>query len=292
MTFDRQIKNVAWNGISLDMPVGWYLSALGGDHLFFERESGTALEITWAGKFQPGRLEIFMIRFARRVQKRFAMTVTPIFFSLDRVDLDPEMEFAWFTWAIPASRGQGVLMGCRRCKRLFILRFFTDSADMPDPWVERVVSSFQDNCGRGMDQWRLFGLELSTPGCFRLSSYSFRPGSFMMDFKARGRRLTAHSWGPASFLLLNDDLEAAARTRVALPDTDPGSAGDEQCTFLVWEWEGGGAPLFGFMRQRHSFITCHNLEGNRIIALKSSSRGGYGLPPLDLAGMIKGGLGC
>ncbi|MDY0220464.1 MAG: hypothetical protein RBR67_04960 [Desulfobacterium sp.] len=268
----------------------WHLSTLGVDHLFFDRECGAALEITWAGKFYPGHLETFMVRFARRVQKCFTMTVTPISSSLDRVDLDSKMEVAWFAWAIPASRGQGVLMGCRRCRRLFILRFFTDSTDMPDPWVERVVASFQENCGKGMGKWKLFGLELSTPGCFRLSSYLFRPGSFMVDFKAQGQRLTAHSWGPASFLLLKNDLETVARTRVSLPDTNPGSGGDEQCPFLVWEWEGGARP-FAFMRQRHRFITCHNLGGNRIIALKSSTRGGYGLSLLDLAGMIKGGFG-
>ncbi|ACN17181.1 hypothetical protein HRM2_41240 [Desulforapulum autotrophicum HRM2] len=282
-------KHIAWNGISLDLPMDWQVATLGVDHLFLEDNNGPALEITWAGKFQPGRLEVLMARFVLRAQQRFSMAVVPLTLPLDRVTLGAEMDLAWFSWAAHPSRGKGVLMGCSQCRRLFILRFFTGVENLSDSLVEKVVFSFKENCGKGPGHWKLFGLELTTPDGFKLSNYSFRPGSFMMDFKARFQSLTAYSWGPAAFLLLTDNLEAFARKRVDLPDIAPREERCDHDPFLAWDWEGVAWPLV-FLRQRQAFRVHHNRRNNRIIGLRSRSRGRYGAVPWNLERLMKGCL--
>ena len=283
-------KHIAWNGISMDVPMDWQVATLGVDHLSMEDNNGPALEITWAGKFQPGRLETLMTRFVQRAQQRFAMAVVPLALPLDRVTLDSGMDLAWFSWAASPSRGEGVLMGCSQCRRLFILRFFKGVENLSDGLMEKVVLSFKENCGKGPGHWELFGLELFTPEGFSLSNYSFRPGSFMMDFKARCQSLTAYSWGPAAFLLSTDNLEAVARKRVDLPDTVPRAGWCDHDPFLAWDWEGIAWPL-GFLRQRQSFRIHHKRKINRIIGLKSSFRGSSRSIPWDLEGLMKGDLG-
>lgn len=281
-------KQIAWNGISLVLPMDWQVATLGLDHLLLEDTHGPALEITWAGKFKPGRLETLMNRFVLRARQRFAMTVTPLALPLDRVTPGTGMDLAWFSWAAHPSRGKGVLMGCSQCRRLFILRFFSDVENLPDALVEKVVLSFKESCGKGPGLWKLFGLELTTPDGFKLSNYSFRPGSFMMDFKARFQSLTAYSWGPAAFLLSTDNLEAFARKRVDLPDTAPREGRCDHEPLLVWDWEGVW-PLV-FLRHRQAFSILHNRKNNRIIGLRSSSRGRCGVAPWNLECLMKGGL--
>ncbi len=284
------LKQIAWNGICLDVPEAWQVATLGTDHLLLEDNSGPALEITWAGKFEPDCLDTLMTRFVRRAQQQFAMAVTPLGLPLDRATLDAEIDLAWFAWAARPSRGEGVLMGCRQCRRLFILRFFAGAENWADTLVEKVALSFKEHCGKGPGHWKLFGLELTTPEGFKLSNYSFRPGAFMLDFKARGQGLTAYSWGPAAFLLSTDSLEAVARKRVDLPDTPPSAGARGHDSFLAWDWEGGAWPL-ARLRQRQSFRVHHNRKNNRIIGLKSRSRGRRGVAPGDLERLMKGDLG-
>ncbi len=284
------LKQIAWNGICLDVPEKWQVATLDAGHLFLEDNNGPALEITWAGKFKPGCLDTLMTRFVQRAQQRFSMAVTPLDLPLDPAIHDAEMDLAWFSWAARPSRGKGVLMGCSQCRRLFILRFFAGAENLAEVLMQRVVLSFKEGCGKGPGRWKLFGLDLLTPEGFKLSNYSFRPGAFMLDFKARGQGLTAYSWGPAAFLLLTDSLEAVARKRVDLPDTAPRSGVHDHDPFLAWDWEGVPWPL-GRLRQRQAFRVHHNQTNNRIIGLKSRSRGCHGVAPGDLERLMKGGLG-
>ncbi len=263
-------KNIAWNGISLDLPMAWDFVNLGYDHLLMGENNEPVFEISWTRKPLRGSLETQMERFSSRVQKRLGITVHPLSAPLTWAKSDLKMTIAGFSWESVSSRGKGLLISCNSCQRISMLRFFAHSKTITDSLMESVVRSYHDSCGRKGIDWKLFGLNLSTPEGFRLLNYSFRPGSFMMAFKAKGQGLTVYSWGPASFLLLKDELEDFARKRVSLPDLMPMS---EECNggdSLVWEWRGFPWPL-GFWQRNERFRIFHDKGIDRIIGLKSIS---------------------
>jgi len=264
----------------------WNFATLGHDHLLMGVNNDPVLEITWTRKPFQGSLETQMERFSSSVEKRLGIKVSPFSIHLNSVKPDSKMTLAGFSWESVSSRGKGFLIRCSQCQQISMLRFFASSKTMTDSLMELVVLSYDDSCGEKGIHWKLFGLNLSTPEGFSLITYSFRPGSFMMDFKARGERLTVYSWGPASFLLLKygaqkdgsgkdglekERLEKFARKRLVIPHAMPLSGECSQGSFLVWEWR--RFPwFFGFIQRHERLRIILNRKENRIIGLKHVSR--------------------
>ena len=247
----------------------WNFLNLGYYHLLMGENNDPVLEITWTMKPLRGSLETQMERFSFCLEKRFGMKV-----SFSAAPLNPEkshlkMAMVPFTWESASSRGQGFLISCSQCRRISMLRFF--ARERTKSFREAIVLSYDDSCGGKVVDWKLFGLNLSTPEGFSLITYSFRPGSFMMEFKAQGQRLIVYSWGPASFLLLRDGLEEFARKRLSLPERSPMSRECSEGSFLVWQWSRLPWP-FGFMQRHERFKVIHNRKNNRILGFKYASR--------------------
>jgi len=254
----------------------WSFATLGHDYLLMGKNNDPVLEITWTRKPFQGSLETQMERFSSSVEKRLGIKVSPFSIHLNSVKPDSKITMAGFSWESVSSRGKGFLIRCNQCQQISMLRFFTNAKTMTDSLMESVVLSYDDSCGgKGVD-WKLFGLNLSTPEGFSLITYSFRPGSFMMEFKARGQRLIVYSWGPASFLLLREGLEKFVRKRLFLPDRIFLSGECREGSFLVWQWR-RWPWLFGFMQRHERFRVIHNIKNNRILGFKyaSSSRDGW-----------------
>jgi len=266
---ETPFKNIAWNGISLDVPMEWSFVTLDHDHLLMGENNDPVLEITWTMKPLGGSLETQMERFSLCLEKRFGMKVSSLVTPLNPVKSHLKMTMAPFAWESASSRGKGFLIRCSQCRRISMLRFFARDKTK-SPW-DAIGLSYDDMCGgKGVD-WNLFGLKLSTPEGFNLITYSFRPGSFMMEFKAQGQRLIVYSWGPASFLLLRDGLEEFARKRLFLPDKIPLAGECSEGSFLVWQWSRLPWP-FGFMQRHERFKVIHNRKNNRILGFKYASR--------------------
>lgn len=292
-------KKVAWNGICLEVPGDWNIVTLGHDHFLMGKNNDPVLEITWTRKPLPGGLDSQMERFSVSVQKRLGITVRPLelpFIPQTPIPRTPDqtnclkMTMAGFFWESASSRGRGALLMCSQCRIIAMLRFFSPCKNLSDSLMERIVLSFDDQCDKKRIDWNLFGLDLSIPEEFTLLNHRFRPGSFMITFKARAERLTVYSWGPASFLLpdggpgaepdtepcaefnagARDRLKKFAQKRLTLPHTLPLFGQCDQGSFLIWEWP--KPPWFlSFFKPYEVFRIVHNRKKNRILGVKFTS---------------------
>ncbi len=137
--------------------------------------------------------------------------------------------------------------------------------------MESIIQSYLDHSESMNTDWIIFGMEFSIPSYFQLKNFSFNPGVFEIGFKGKKTLLRLYSWGPASFLLSQKDLEKFARGRLTLPQKVTLYGNSNQGKFFQWEFQN---PLFGkvqtpqhlaWMKKYNIFRVCHDDEKNRIL---------------------------
>lgn len=276
MSKQKPSKTIAWNKISIKVPMAWEIDSLDKAHMLIGEEGSPELEIKWTDAPKKFTLEKYLKKFISKSQRILNIKIhelpSPGSFSHPEQHLD----LFFFSWESSSSSGNGTLIFCNLCKRLTMIRFFRDTRISPGSPAHLILTSFKDHPGE-LTFWHLFGLEFSTPAPFELLEYSFKPGAYILNFKYKKTKLTIFSWGPASFLLSKTDLPGFAMIR--LPQLK-GFAKAGVCTrgnYLEWAYRQGrfkNAEILPFFN-RYSLFTlfriCHDKQSNRILGVMIDS---------------------
>lgn len=274
---DELIKTIAWNGISLKVPLTWEVDSLDADHLLIGEKGVARIELKWTEAPKQFTLEKYLKKFISRTQKRLNIKIcelpAPGLFSHPAT----HFEFFFFSWESPSSRGNGTLIFCSLCKRLTLIRFFSDARISINSWPALILFSFNDHPVSDHTLWQVFGLKFSSPKIFCLAEYSFKPGGYILMLKHKKTLLTFFSWGPAEFLLSDKSLSQFAVQR--LPQLKGfGTAGVwARGNTLEWSYRHGRfknaeiLPLFSHFSWFTVFRICHDQENNRLLGIMADS---------------------
>ena len=270
-------RTVAWNGVVLKTPSDFEIESLDKTHLILGNNGISALEIKWTDS--PGRftLETYLKGFIARSQKLLNIKIYEQPHPRGFSHPNPDFDFFFFTWESNTSKGQGTLIFCTRCKRLTMIRFFSNQEIKEHTLPGRIISSFVDHPQQNSVKWDVFGLKFSTPDRFTLDEYFFKPGSFMIRLKDRAVAYTVFSWGPASFLLSKSSLSEFAKEQ--LPEIEGLSTVSDTVNAVCQEWAfkkekfKGASFIPGLNRlSRFSlFRICHHTDLNRILGVMIES---------------------
>lgn len=274
-------KNIAWNGVSLEIPMVWEIDSLDTTHMLIGEDESPRIELKWTEAPKKFTLEAYLKRFISRSRKSLGIKIrelpTPEFFSHPV----KHFEFFFFSWESMSSNGKGTFVFCSHCKRLTLIRFFFNSRIKLNSLPALILNSFTDHPMAEQTQWNLFGLNFSTPRSFRLMDYSFKPGCYVIRLSHKKTRLTIFSWGPASFLLSGTSLSEFATQR--LPQIK-GLAKTGVCirgNYLEWSYRQGrfkNAHRLPFLNRYAVFILfriCHDRQNNRILGVMADSPKGF-----------------
>ncbi len=252
------------------VPEKWEINSLDTTHILFDRQGVLQAEIKWShapGRADPAR---WLKQFIHRSQRQLGIVIhearTPEAFS----PAQPDLQFFFFSWESKTNRGNGALVFCARCKKLTLIRFFTDPQKTPSSLHQRVLASFQDHSDTGLTRWQVFGLTFFVPESFTLHEYSLVPGAYAIRFIHRKKRLDVFSWGPAEFLLKNTDLSAFAAQRIPSLKGFATAGGCCRGNYLEWAFKtqrfkhADMVPMMNRWAQYSLFRICHDRKHNRI----------------------------
>ena len=273
MSDHTPFKTIAWNGICVDVPQAWQIDSLDASHMMIGRNTAAMVELKWTDSPRQFNLAAYLKKFVAQSQKRLNIQIielpTPPLFS------HPvhHFEFFFFSWTGAASNGIGVLVFCSLCKRLTLIRFFTDSSMVPPSVAGLILESFIDHPVAETSHWQVFGLEFFCPSAFKLLDYSFKPGCYTLELKDKKTLVTVFSWGPAKFLLSRTSLAQFAAQR--LPRLKGFATAGSCCrgNFLEWSFRQGrfkNAERLPFLSRYAGFSVfriCHDQPNNRILGI-------------------------
>ncbi|MCP4672962.1 MAG: hypothetical protein GY857_16850 [Desulfobacula sp.] len=266
-------KKIAWNAISFQVPSAWEIDSLDATHIIIGDDGTPELEIKWTDSPTQFTLEKYLKKFIVQSQRTLNININELPAPKSFFCPDQNFEFFFFSWTSASAKGNGTLIFCSLCKRLTMLRFFSDSTISLNSLKALILSSFSDHPAGDEIHWHVFGMQFSTPARFKLIEYSFKPGCYIINFKHKKTILTLFSWGPARFLLENKDLTEFAKIR--LPQLQ-GFAKTGTCRFgsyLEWSYNHGLfknaqiIPLINRYNYYSLFRISNNRQNNRILGI-------------------------
>lgn len=234
---DDEWKTIGWDGLLIPVPQAFEIDVIGRDYLVLGESSGPVLEIKRSRSIRRASPEILVRRFVAGAEKKLSLAIAerpaPESFNV----LDPCFTGFYFDWKGATGFGRGILLFCRQCRSLTMIRFLKAPKQGSGDLENALLSGFLDHPAEGVTRWSIYGFAFSMPTMLALHRYSFQPGALELIFKGQGHSVTRYSWGPASFLLERTTLEnfSASRIQGLTPRADLSVYDDG--TRLVWKFE-------------------------------------------------------
>ena len=271
-------NEIAWNGISFNKPAVWEIATLGRNYLMIGTHEYPRMEITWGISDKPASYQRDIKKLLSRIYKQHLSAVDPWVPSAAWLAALNSYETSGFTWKRSETISFGVIVSCSTCRRVSLIQFF-QHANEPDLFHDiapRVLSSFIDHTNGNDRQWAVFDIRAILPTEFLIKTYQFSSGYMEMVFLSHGRQISFYRWSPASVLLSDRKLIDFAKSLHIYPDESTQNA--EDANRIEWE----SVPSFGlWMRfaaffpgrfSYHRVLIRHDIENNRILAIKAESK--------------------
>lgn len=292
---------VGWNGVRLALPQGWDPSGISPSSLVFAQEGRPALTLRWEA-MGTGRIRSGIARVRRSFPRELRHTLRdaplpdPWRQALEgrfaEEDLDDARAFAW---GGPAEGGEGLLIGSRGTRRLFLLHFHRIGGAANAGRIPLILSSFRDGAVGGRVLWAVYDIRAELPEALRLARHRFMPGAFELVFRSGAGTVRLFRWGPASVLLRSGTLADFAAARLALPQDRVETEGRSGADAVRWidrrpspRWL--PRPLRGLTtRPARQGRAWHLPRENRILAVEIEART---LPPEEVLNGLCRSFGC
>ena len=218
-----QWREVAWNGVRLEVPANWEIGEIGRQHLFLETIDGPKLEIKWGpvkGRFSPrAQLKRLAASQGRKLRKDLHEVALPTAWA----QVLSRFESVGFLWRSGTGTigGRGIVLYCPACRQATLLQFYRAPFDRPIPYATRLLASFVDHTNRPLSTWAVFDVHMKIPAEYVLKAFRFETGFYELAFSSRASKLTLQRWSPADVLLGHDGLSGFERKYLAYSTKRP-----------------------------------------------------------------------
>ena len=205
-------KQVAWNGITFDVPESWEIAEIGVRHLLLEDDSGPAMEVKWGpvrGKFSH---RAHLKRIGAFQTGQVKKTVKEWLLSSPWQEALPGFQISGFSWHTDTKVGRGVILYCPVCRTAALIQFLQPKASRSEEIPLKVLRTYQDHRDDDQVIWSVFDIRAKMPANCILASHRFEPGNFELVFEHGSQKIFLYRWAPASVLLAGQDLAQFAKS--------------------------------------------------------------------------------
>ncbi len=224
--FGRERRLLAWQGLSLWHPAGWFLRSFGGRHdkgsLRLFDEDGLRLEILWEKPRAPTDVAVSIQKLletlakdAKKAKKPFRIADHPDLLSRKHKEREQATTFGWSGHASDplATQGWGASWQCAHCERVIVAHLIGRSHEGTrdtQKLASEILSGLSCHGSGGWEVWSLSGLKLEVPEEFELKNARLLAGRIEWEWERVGPQLPlTPAW--TRF----DERIALARTSVA-----------------------------------------------------------------------------
>jgi hypothetical protein len=275
-------KQLAWNGIRLQIPAQWDVGQIGTRHLLLEEEAVPVMEIKWGAVKGLFSHRTHLKRLAALQSRRNKISVAEWILPPPWEKSLAAFKASGFLWQSQAAGGRGAILFCPVCRTASLLQFFGDSSVEREKMFLAILKSFRDHRSDGWLRWSIFDIKATLPQALRLERFRFEPGKFELEFTVSGQNIHLHRWAPATALLGGRDLRAFCSTIPEFATGNPQPTAKHDCETV----EGSTSPGSGWRRKIcrfklkpsfYWFRMWHLEEQNRILSVRAE-----GKSPLDI----------
>ncbi len=198
---------IAWQGIQLWVPRGWFLNGFNGDWregvLTVSSPGQTHLDIKWVRTRARSDLRFHLQRFLRRLERDARRRGARFTATMD-ADGTHSIRFRWSGH----EQAVGRIHRCPKCQCITLMQLRSASRHEPlHTLASAIFDSVRDHPDeRGWVAWSLYGLTTKLPARFRLEQHAILTGQTRLVFRSGREQLIVERVARAQQLMRGWEL--------------------------------------------------------------------------------------
>ncbi|WP_421901691.1 hypothetical protein [Maridesulfovibrio sp.] len=199
-------KNIAWDGISFEVPSNFEVS--GVDKRFLQLDNGEypCIELRW---YDAGRIykeKTYFRQLAKKIESasglKIESTVLPASWKapLERYDTTA------FYWQSDLATGRGVMFYCKTAAKVMLIQFIGKCDNQIDNAAVKLFGSLQFHDSETERLWQIYDMKAALPGSMELESFEFKPGRFNISLTDQTDTIELFRFSPADVILKDRNL--------------------------------------------------------------------------------------
>jgi len=213
-----------WQGITMEIPSTWELSALSGDYdngyIRMDDESVPRMELKWS-KSREKKLDLQKIldEYFKGMRKRLGTSADGLKIKRN-IELIKNEEFfkdrdvVFYSWKTDV-RANGAIWYCKECRRIVVIQIMGYLKESILNDTIRIIESVHDHPDGQVNLWSAYQLSVDIPRRYQLDKRKLMSGYLMFSFIDGSRVLSVERFGLADVILRDADLQSWFRSYYA-----------------------------------------------------------------------------
>ncbi|HGJ65472.1 TPA: hypothetical protein ENS27_08805 [bacterium] len=210
-----------WQGITMEIPSNWELSALSGDYdngyIRMDDENSSRMELKWSKtKEKKPDLQKILDEYFKGMRKRLGASADGLKIKRD-VDLIKTEDFfknrdvIFYNWKTDV-RANGAIWYCKECKRVVVIQLMGYLKENILSDTIRILESVHDHPEGQNNLWSAYNFSVEVPRRYQMDKRKLMSGYISFSFIDGSRTLNVERYGLADVILKNADLESWFRS--------------------------------------------------------------------------------
>jgi len=213
-----------WQGITMEIPSTWELSALSGDYdngyIRMDDESVPRMELKWS-KSREKKLDLQKIldEYFKGMRKRLGESADGLKIKRN-IELIKNEEFfkdrdvVFYSWKTEV-RANGAIWYCKECRRIVVIQIMGYLKESILNDTIRIIESVHDHPDGQVNLWSAYQLSVDIPRRYQLDKRKLMSGYLMFSFIDGSRILSVERFGLADVILRDADIQSWFRSYYA-----------------------------------------------------------------------------
>lgn len=204
-----------WQGITMEVPPNWELSALSGDYdngyIRMDDESSSRMELKWSKtKEKKPDLQKILDEYFKGMKKRLGASADGLKIKrnielVKNEDFFRNRDVVFYSWKTDV-RANGAIWFCRECKRVVVIQLMGYLKENILSDTLRIFESVHDHPEGQVNLWSAYNLSVEIPRRYQLDKRKLMSGYISFSFIDGSRILNVERYGLADVILKDADI--------------------------------------------------------------------------------------
>lgn len=195
------LKNIAWDGISFDVPSNFEVSGI--DKRFLQLDNGEypCIELRWYDAGRTYKEKTYFRQLAKKIESSSGLKIESTVLPASWKGPLKRYNTTAFYWQSDLATGRGVMFYCKDVAKVMLIQFIGECNNQIDNAAVTLFNSLQFSPPESDQLWHIYDMKATLPGSMALESFEFKPGRFNISLADQVESIDLYRFSPADIIL-------------------------------------------------------------------------------------------
>ncbi|NDV23502.1 hypothetical protein [Desulfovibrio sp. JC022] len=195
------LKNIAWDGISFDVPSDFEVSGI--DKRFLQLDNGEhpCIELRWYDAGRTYKEKTYFRQLAKKIESSSGLKIESTVLPASWKAPLKKYNTTAFYWQSDLATGRGVMFYCKNAAKVMLVQFIGKCDNQIDNAAVTLFSSLKFNTPDEDQLWHIYDMKATLPATMALESFEFKPGRFNICLADQTEMIDLYRFSPADVIL-------------------------------------------------------------------------------------------